>query len=86
MVTRASKRKKRVLRLVVIPEPAPGTRTVMNRTGEGTVVFAGQGGPPITMVCGNCGAPLIEGMAVKQIQGFVLRCNRCGAYNETLIS
>lgn len=82
----AQNRRKRAIPMVVIPEPAPGTRTVMVRTGEGTLVFDAPSGPATTLVCGKCRAPLVQGMRVDQIEGMVLRCNQCGAYNESLIS
>ena len=47
--------------LRVIPEPATGTRAVIVREGEGTVVFRQEDGLDLTWVCGTCGAPLIEG-------------------------
>ena len=73
---------------MVIPEPDPGTRSVLDRRGEGTLIFDFNrpGSPQTDMVCGNCGAPLVHGMAVSQVANLVLRCNRCGKYNETLIS
>jgi hypothetical protein len=81
-------RKRRTIRLVVIPEPEKGTRSVLIFNGEGTLAMrlAGTSGPPVTMVCGNCSAPLTEGITVDQVQNLVFRCNRCGAFNETLIS
>jgi hypothetical protein len=81
----AAKRRARTIRMVVIPKPEPGTRSVIDRIGEGTVVFTGTL-TTTTMACGKCGAPLIRGMRVDQIQHIVLRCNACGAYNESLVS
>lgn len=73
----------RIIRLHVIPEPAPRTRSVINRQGEGTVIFRSDQGPNTTLVCGKCAAPLAERMLVNQLQGMVLRCNQCGSYNES---
>lgn len=82
---KASRHKKaRTIRMVVIPEPEAGTRSVLKRTGEGTVVFQGQGSTK--MVCGKCGAVLVTGMRVDQIRNVVLTCNNCGSYNETLVT
>lgn len=76
-------RKKRRIRLVVIPEPEPDTRVVLILDGEGTVVMSGPGGPT-TMECGNCGAPLATDIELTLFVGsFVLKCNRCGLFNET---
>ena len=80
----AAGRRKRTIRMVVIPEPAPGTRSVINYQGEGTLIFSGAGAGT-TMICGKCGAPLVQGMRIDQLQGLVLRCKACGSYNETLI-
>jgi len=72
----------RRLRMMVIPEPEPNTRAVLIYTGEGTVVMQGEGN--VTMECGNCSAPLIEGVPTGNIQNIVLKCPQCGAFNETL--
>lgn len=74
--------KKRKVRLNVIPEPEPNTRSVLIYTGEGTVVMRGPG--KVTMECGNCGVPLIVGVNVAQIRGVVFRCPSCGQFNESL--
>lgn len=76
------KRTKRRLRMMVIPEPEPNTRSVLIFTGEGTVVMKGSGN--VIMECGNCGVPLIDGVAVGNIQNLVFRCPNCGEFNETL--
>ena len=73
---------KRLLKLMVIPEPEPNTRSVLVYTGPGTVVMSGEGN--VTMECGNCGAPLIVGVPVGNLQNLVFRCNKCGAFNETM--
>lgn len=74
--------KKRRIRLAVIPEPEPNTRSVLIYTGEGTVVMRGPGN--VTMECGNCGAPIIVGVKTSQLQNLVFKCPNCGAFNETL--
>lgn len=74
------------IKLVVIPKPNPGTRTVFDRQGEGTIVFDAADGPPIVQVCGNCMAPLVRGMRADQLRNIVMRCNGCGEYNETTTS
>ncbi len=74
--------KKRKVSLAVIPEPEPNTRSVLIFSGEGTVVMSGQGN--VTLECGNCHAPLVQGIEMKQLENLVFKCNNCGAYNETL--
>jgi predicted RNA-binding Zn-ribbon protein involved in translation (DUF1610 family) len=82
----AKKRKKpskRRIRLAVIPEPEQGTRSVIIYTGEGTVVM--RGGGNVIMECGSCGARLVDGLKTAQLQGIVLKCPQCQAFNETLV-
>jgi len=70
------------VRLPVIPEPDPGTRSVFLREGEGTIFFAGHFSE-LSLDCGTCQAPLVVGMAPGQVAGIVLRCAACGAFNDT---
>jgi len=74
--------RKRKIRMHVIPEPEPDTRSVLVYTGEGTVVMRGSGN--VTMECGNCGVPLLVGVKVAQFRDLVFRCPNCDQYNETL--
>lgn len=76
------KKGKRRVRLAVIPEPESDTRSVIVYTGEGTVAMRGQG--KVVLECGNCGKPIVDGLAMTQVRNLVFRCNNCGAYNETL--
>ncbi len=85
MGKKAQKRRQRMIRLHVIPEPAADSgRTVMRREGPETVYFRSTTNPDTVMVCGQCGTPLVEGMPVSNVQSIVFQCNRCKAYNETL--
>jgi hypothetical protein len=72
------------IKLHVIPEPAQGTRSVLLREGEGTVVFRADHAPRVVMDCGACDARLVQGVPVSQIENVVLKCNGCGAFNETV--
>ncbi|MEA2536563.1 MAG: hypothetical protein QOF11_797 [Chloroflexota bacterium] len=83
---KAAAHKRRTIRLMVIPEPESGKRSVLELEGEGTLIFNGVDGPPIEMVCGRCGAPLVRGITLEKLHSIVFRCNSCGAFNETLIS
>jgi len=76
------RRKRRHLKLMVIPEPEPNTRMVFVFEGPGTVVMKGDGN--VIMECGNCGVPLVDGVPVGNLQGIVFRCPNCGAFNETM--
>lgn len=84
-MAKRGKGRSRTIRMVVIPEPEPGTRSVLLLEGAGTIVMSGEG-PPTTLVCGNCMAPLARGIRVDQIRNVVLRCNRCKRFNEPLVS
>jgi len=76
------KQAKRHLRMMVIPEPKPNTRSVLVYMGEGTIAMRGDGN--VVMECGNCGAPLVDGVPTGNIQNIVLKCPQCEAFNETL--
>lgn len=80
---KAARQPRRQIQLHVIPEPEPNTRSVLLYTGPGTVGVTGDGN--VTMICGNCGSPLLENVKVAQFQGLVFRCNKCEAFNEVLI-
>jgi len=70
------------IQLCVIPEPDPNTRTVFIYSGEGTVVMRGVE-TGLSMNCGKCSAPLVQGIPRNRILGVVLKCKGCGAFNET---
>jgi hypothetical protein len=69
------------VKLAVIPEPDPGSRTVFDCEGPTTVFFKGYG--PHSLDCGDCGEPLAVGVARDQFSGLVLQCCTCGSYNDT---
>jgi hypothetical protein len=72
----------RRIRLTVIPPPDPGTRSVFERQGAGTVIFEGTHGTD-ALECGECGAVLAIGVMRNQFRSLVLRCGNCEAFNET---
>ena len=69
------------LALKVIPEPT-SSRAVFEKTTKGTVLFQGFD-TNIGLTCGTCGSVLVAGMEREQIRNIVLRCNQCGAFNDT---
>lgn len=71
------------IRLTVIPEEQAVGRSVIAYQGEGTVAMKGQF-TRLIMECGACGAPIVEGVMLEQLENLVFRCNGCGAYNQTL--
>lgn len=71
--------------LKVIPEPDPNTRSVLGKIGDGTIMMHGQD-TGIALCCGACGEPLIVGLRIGQVQNIVLKCNGCGAHNDTIFA
>jgi predicted RNA-binding Zn-ribbon protein involved in translation (DUF1610 family) len=70
-----------VFDLNVVPEGANG-RTVMEvDPASGNVVFTGQG--RYTYGCGNCGEDLIVGAEPGDVGNVLIKCNNCGAINES---
>jgi hypothetical protein len=67
--------------LVVIPEPTPGTRSILTGSEDRTVVMTGDG--HVVYACGGCGAPLLEGVHIALLFTMLVRCGRCGRYNAT---
>jgi hypothetical protein len=68
-------------RLKIISEPDPNSRSVFEKTTEGTTLFIGTASG-LSIDCGKCGSPLAQGIARTQLVGVVIKCNHCGAYNE----
>jgi hypothetical protein len=69
--------------LNVISPPDPGDRAVFEMTDKSnTVLFSGISGQH-SLDCGNCFATLASRVNREQFRGVVLRCNGCGAYNDT---
>jgi hypothetical protein len=69
-------------RLVVIGEPALGTRMILQHGRRGTIVVTGSRREPIWL-CGRCAAKLAVGVARRQLMDAVLVCLNCGSYNDT---
>lgn len=69
--------------LPVIPAPKEGTAAVIGATeGVRGALFKGAGG--IDLHCGNCLAPVAEGMAPGQMKNLVLRCPHCNSHNAVI--
>lgn len=67
-------------RLTIVSEPAPGTKAVIDRRSEATVVYRGHEND-IAYVCGSCASPLIVGVDVRNFDGVVIKCNHCKSFN-----
>jgi transcription elongation factor Elf1 len=78
------------IKLRVIPEPAPKTRTVFQMNDpEGkettkTILFKGH--ENTNFICGNCESILAKKVSIDTIKNLVLKCNKCGSYNDATIS
>jgi hypothetical protein len=70
------------IRLPVIPEPKEGTRAIFAKKGESPGPWI-QGEGDTDLICGGCEYVLAHGIEQGQIQGIVLLCPSCGAYNNT---
>ena len=73
------------IRMLVIPEPASGTRTVLvqggaDRMADHRPMFTGDAS--VDQLCGGCGRVLVDGVPLGQLRSAVLCCGRCGAFNE----
>jgi hypothetical protein len=62
----------------IIPEPSAGSRTVIDQQTLPVAVSSGD----VNYLCGSCGVLLIQGMVGSQPNNIVIRCPKCGAYNE----
>lgn len=69
------------IKLKVIPEPDPDTRSVFIYNGEGTIAFRGFD-VGLALTCGQCNSHLVVGIPRENVRNIVLKCNSCGAFNE----
>jgi len=72
---------KKELKLKVIPEPDPNTRSVFIYNGEGSTAFRGVE-VGLALTCGKCNSYLVVGIPRESIKDIVIKCNGCGAFNE----
>jgi DNA-directed RNA polymerase subunit RPC12/RpoP len=71
---------KRTLAMRLIPEPAPGSRALLIPQGGAPAL---RGGGPLSYTCGKCGNMLLKDLMFEQARSYVVRCGKCGAFNET---
>jgi len=68
-------------KLKIVPKPDPNTRSVFEPTvGEVLPVIRGVG--TINLLCGNCGARLVEGIKAGQVRNIIIHCPVCRFYVE----
>lgn len=74
------------VRLTVIPEPKEGSRVIIDLADEdadSTIFIDPHARNVPSMLCGDCGAVLVEGIERGTFEGVILQCPHCGAYNDT---
>ena len=62
----------------IIPEPAPGTKTIIDQKVLPIAVSSGD----VNILCGSCSSVLFQGMAADTIFNMVVKCPKCGSFNE----
>jgi hypothetical protein len=70
------------IKLLVIPEPAERTRTVLLQAST-QPLFTGEEKEAPDYVCGKCDSVLIAKTTKLLFLNIVIKCFRCGAYNDT---
>jgi ribosomal protein S27AE len=69
------------LKLTIIAEPAPGSRTVFSPF-DATPIYKGRDRLAPDYVCGKCGNVFMTGVSTHMLDNVVIKCPRCGAYND----
>src|ERR1700722_14916214 len=70
--------------LAVIKEPPQDTRTVLISDTGGAIFTGSEAGP--VLLCGKCEWILVSGRRRERLGDWVLKCSRCGAFNDTSLS
>jgi hypothetical protein len=73
---------RRQIKLLVVPEPAERTRTVLLQASA-PPLFAGEEPEAPDYVCGRCDSALIAKTTKLWLLNIVIKCFNCGAYNDT---
>ena len=66
------------IKLSTVPKPREGSCTVIE--SKVSPAFRGEG--DADYICGDCGALIAEKVRRGQIRNIVVRCPKCGQYNE----
>ena len=66
------------IKLNIVAKPPEGSRTVIEC--KVSPAFRGEG--DTDYICGDCGTLIAEKMRRGQIKNIVVRCPKCGQYNE----
>jgi hypothetical protein len=68
-------------KLRVIPKPKPDTRTLLLPKPREVLPLI-KCDADLNLICGGCGATLVEGVVENEIRNIVIRCPICEIYNE----
>jgi hypothetical protein len=69
------------IKLRTISKVATNTRTILDpKTAEALPIMKGKG--DINLLCGNCGAVLVQGIYRGQIRHIVIHCPICDFFND----
>ena len=68
------------MRLQPVSQPAPGTASVFEQSGDDTRFFVGTHSD-ISYDCGQCSSSLMAGIVPGSVRGYILKCPACGTYN-----
>ncbi len=66
------------IKLTVIPEPKPGTASILSPTVSPAIRSEGD----MNYDCGSCGTRLLESVTYKQVMNMAIKCPKCSAHNE----
>ena len=71
--------------LAVIPEPAKGSRTLLDGGGQGHPLMFGHDADAPDYLCGSCGYRLLTSIKLSDMKGLkdaVAVCPECGSFND----
>ena len=70
-------------KLKIIPQPQLDTITLLLPKPKDVLPLI-KFDADVNLICGSCGAMLIEGILENQIRNIVIRCPSCGQYNQII--
>jgi len=69
------------IKLRAVSKVATNTSTILDpKSAEALPIMKGKG--DINLLCGNCGAILVQGILRGQIRHIVIHCPICDSYNN----
>ncbi len=71
---------RRILLSIVKRDPE---RCLIDAASDRTVAFRGDAVDAPILCCGHCQAELVVGVDRRRLTNMVIKCKRCGSYNDT---